>query len=104
MNWQNEHIIIITVLPIHPIRTKVWIAILVTWKQHFRSQISSEEQVNSPPQGVYCYAGWTISFPLEGSLPKLLLFVYRYEEQHSSASLKLILVLKSILFFFTFLS
>lgn len=93
--------VIITVVPIHPIGTTVWIAILVTWKQHFRLQISSEEQVNSPLEGIYCYAGWTISFPLEGSLPKLVLFVYHYEEQHSSASLKLILVLKSILFFFT---
>lgn len=49
--------VIIAVVPIQLIGTKVWIAILVTWKQHFRLQISSEEQVNSPLEGIYCYAG-----------------------------------------------
>jgi len=49
--------VIITVESIHPTGTKVWIAILVTWKHHFTLQIASEEQVNSPLEGIYCYAG-----------------------------------------------
>lgn len=49
--------LIFTVGYMHLIGTKVWIAILVAWKQHFRLRISSEERVNSPLEGVYCYAG-----------------------------------------------
>ena len=49
--------LIFTVGYIRLIGTKVWIAILGTWKRHFRLRISSEEQVNSPLEGVYCYAG-----------------------------------------------
>lgn len=59
----------------HPMGAKVEIAVLVTWKQHFRLQISSEERVSSPLEGIYCYVGGTIGFPLEGSLAMLVLFV-----------------------------
>lgn len=59
----------------HPMGAKVRIAAFVTWKQHFRLQISSEEQVSCPLEGIYCYVGRTIGFPLEGSLAMLVLFV-----------------------------